>query len=506
MSLDSIKSQARHLAWKVDPNEGKNYNPFAKYAPPRRGGHGDEENQRLRHVQSEADAPSPLENERRNRQQTDFAPPHHAGTAPADGQLLQDGRKFDAPASQGKFDEEKELSDASASKDTEASRETTLVPNATQSSGEQQTHIVKKRNWARFGKKEEIQEDGPEPEEKKKWWKDTNPNITFMSMFRATVLGSWINVLLVCVPIGIALNYVKLEGSAKVSVFVVNFVAIIPLAALLSFATEELAMYVGETLGGLLNASFGNATELIVAIIALAQSKILIVQTSLIGSMLSNLLLVLGMCFFFGGVNRPKQHFNVTVAQTASSLLALSIGSLIIPTAFQRFGETTAGVAEISRGTAVILLVVYACYLLFQLKTHVDMYNEPSEKVEKRKRSKKEKGDTIRGIATMGAGSAASAGGQVNQSNLVRNPEDEEEEAPTLSRLGALITLLVATVLIALCSEFMVSGIDYITDAVSEEFVGLILLPIVGNAAGPYTPVFNTSFTSADNTQNTRPP
>lgn len=142
---------------------------------------------------------------------------------------------------------------------------------------------------------------------------------------------------------------------------------------MLSFATEELALYIGETLGGLLNATFGNAVELIVSIIALIQGKILIVQTSLIGSMLSNLLLVLGMCFFFGGINRVEQYFNVTVAQTAASLLALAIGSLIIPTAFAIFSEGPngdRGVAPTSRGTAVLLLVVYACYLIFQLRTH----------------------------------------------------------------------------------------------------------------------------------------
>lgn len=210
--------------------------------------------------------------------------------------------------------------------------------------------------------------------------------------------------------------------------------------------------------------------------------------------MLSNLLLVLGMCFFFGGLNRVKQHFNITVAQTASSLLALSIGSLIIPTAFVRFGTsnnaatTNRGVAPISRGTSIILLMVYACYLFFQLKTHTSMYNEPSEKVDKRATSKKQKGDTILGIARMGAGSAAASGGQVNQSNLVQEPDDEDA-GPALTVVGALVTLSVSTVLIAFCSEFMVGGIGAISGSVSEEFTGLILLPIVGNAAEHATAV-----------------
>lgn len=205
--------------------------------------------------------------------------------------------------------------------------------------------------------------------------------------------------------------------------------------------------------------------------------------------MLSNLLLVLGMCFFFGGVNRTTQHFNVTVAQTASSMLALSIGSLIIPTAFVQFGDADSSVTPLSQGTAVLLLLVYASYLLFQLKTHNAIYNTPSEKSEKKKRGKKQQGEAIMGLAMMGAGSAAAAGGQVNQSNLVHEPEDEEE--PTLTIIGALVTLLFATVLIAFNSEFMVSGIDAVVagGTVSEEFVGLILIPIVGNAAEHATAV-----------------
>ncbi|KAM0717443.1 hypothetical protein Q7P37_007295 [Cladosporium fusiforme] len=317
---------------------------------------------------------------------------------------------------------------------------------------------------------------------KKNW-----PKPTFMSQFKA-VFGSWINLMLVFVPVGIALEQV--ESVNRIVVFVINFLAIIPLAAMLSFATEELAIYVGETLGGLLNASFGNAVELIVSIIALAQKKVIIVQTSLIGSMLSNLLLVLGMCFLFGGLKRQEQYFNITVAQTAASLLALAIGSLIIPTAFRIFADVDRGVAPLSRGTAILLLVTYGCYLFFQLSTHASMYNEPSQKSPKNKSSRKESGEVMRGLATMGAGTAAASGGGINQEHLVHD-EEEEEEIPQLTRLGALVTLAGSTVLVAFCAEYMVSSIDAITGkgGVSEEFVGLILLPIVGNAAEHATAV-----------------
>lgn len=328
----------------------------------------------------------------------------------------------------------------------------------------------------------ELQRTETSESKKKKHW----PKPTIGGQLKA-VFASWINLMLVFVPVGIALA--QIDGINGIVVFIINFLAIIPLAAMLSFATEELAIYVGETLGGLLNASFGNAVELIVSIIALAQGKIVIVQTSLVGSMLSNLLLVLGMCFFFGGLKRQEQFFNVTVAQTAASLLALAIGSLIIPTAFRIFEDRQTGVAPLSRGTAVMLLVVYGCYLYFQLSTHATMYNEPSQKVPKKQSGRKDSGDVLRGIATMGAGTAAIAGGTVNQQNLVH--EEEEEEIPQLSRLGALITLAGSTVLVAFCAEYMVSSIDDLTKGgkVTEEFVGLILLPIVGNAAEHATAV-----------------
>ncbi len=258
---------------------------------------------------------------------------------------------------------------------------------------------------------------------------------------------------------------------------------------MLSFATEELALYVGEVLGGLLNATFGNAVELIVSIIALIQHKILIVQTSLIGSMLSNLLLVLGMCFFLGGINRKEQFFNVTVAQTAASLLALAIGSLIIPTASRIFATgDDSGIAPTSRGTAVLLLVTYGCYLLFQLRTHTDMYNEPSKKVPKKSRGKKAKGDASKGIAAIGAGTGAAVGAsEATRDDMFS--DEEEGEVPQLSRIGALVTLAGSTVLVALCAEFMVSAIDAVATSVPEEFIGLILLPIVGNAAEHATAV-----------------
>jgi Ca2+:H+ antiporter len=321
---------------------------------------------------------------------------------------------------------------------------------------------------------------------------------TVRNQLGATIFNSWINILILAAPVGIALNYTNVSG---IVVFAVNFIAIIPLAAMLSFATEEIALRVGETLGGLLNASFGNAVELIVAVIALTKGEVLIVQTSLIGSILSNLLLVMGMCFFFGGLRRTEQFFNVTVAQTAASLLALAVASIIVPTAFDLWSTTTeAPIAAISRGTAIIVLVVYGGYLYFQLKTHSEMFSEESKKVAMRPRKNAlPDGALAKGLAK--AGGVVAGPGRAHILNRPPNDElinqsayeeqDDDEEEPQLHILVAWATLAGSTAIIGLCAEFMVDGISAITAGghVSEEFVGLILLPIVGNAAEHATAV-----------------
>ncbi|KAI2469980.1 Calcium/proton exchanger [Annulohypoxylon bovei var. microspora] len=325
---------------------------------------------------------------------------------------------------------------------------------------------------------------------------------TVRNQIQRVLFGSPINILVLAAPAGIALHFMNFDGRV---VFGVNFVAIVPLAAMLSNATEEIAMRTGEVLGGLINASFGNAVELIVAIIALTQNKIKVVQTSLVGSILSNLLLVLGFCFFCGGINRKEQFFNTTVAQTAASLLALAVGSLIIPTIFAHTDDLNSGsivlsanaVPDLSHGVAIILLIVYASYLFFQMKTHVSMFNEQSQKVAGKPIFKKSlpEGAIASGIARAGAGAALDIRSEDGEQNkMMVNPkgeEEEEEEGPQLSFTVAFATLIGATTIIALCAEGMVSGIEAITDsgAVSEEFVGLILLPIVGNACEHATAV-----------------
>ena len=228
-----------------------------------------------------------------------------------------------------------------------------------------------------------------------------------------------------------------------------------------------------------------NAVELIISILALLKHKIVIVQTSLIGSILSNLLLVLGASFIGGGYNRVEQYFNASVAQTASSLLALAVGSLIVPTAFHMASEAgDRGITELSRGTSVILLLVYCSYLFFQLKTHSRLYSQPSEKSPKRNQTEP------------ASRSLANASANVSHAVVLGIPkpesiEEEEKERPELSIWAAVILLVASTALVAICAECLVDSIGDLveTSGISEVFVGLILLPIVGNAAEHATAV-----------------
>ncbi|EMR86898.1 hypothetical protein ACHAP3_000044 [Botrytis cinerea] len=362
---------------------------------------------------------------------------------------------------------------------------------------------ARRRFLDRFTKKGREEVDGEEKKKKGGIFKGKDIKhapFTLRSQLQNTIFNSWINILLIAAPVGIALNYAG--GVNGIVIFVVNFIAIIPLAAMLGFATEEISLHVGESLGGLLNASFGNAVEMIVAIIALAKGEVLIVQTSLVGSILSNLLLVMGMCFFFGGLRREEQFFNQTVAQTAASLLALAIASVIVPTAFDLWSETTdAPIAAISRGTSVILLVVYIGYLYFQLHTHSTMFNEESRKVPMKPR----KNALPQGAIAKSLAKAGGIGAGPGRANITERPpndelinpnaheedEDEEGEEAQLHILVAWATLAICTAIIGICAEFMVDSISAVTEggAISEEFVGLILLPIVGNAAEHATAV-----------------
>ncbi|KAL2818695.1 Sodium/calcium exchanger protein-domain-containing protein [Aspergillus granulosus] len=200
-------------------------------------------------------------------------------------------------------------------------------------------------------------------------------SIRFVRHTKTALCHSWVNVLLVFVPIGIAAEAVGLNPAI---IFAMNAVAIIPLAGLLSHATECVASRLGDTIGALLNVTFGNAVELIIFIIALVKDQIRIVQASLLGSILANLLLILGMAFLLGGLRFQEQIYNNTVTQMSACLLSLAVTSLLLPTAFHASfkdsDKADGQTLKVSRGTSVVLLLVYVLYIVFQLKSHSYLY------------------------------------------------------------------------------------------------------------------------------------
>lgn len=187
----------------------------------------------------------------------------------------------------------------------------------------------------------------------------------------------------------------------------------------------------------------------------------------MLGSILSNILLVLGCCFLAGGIRHKQSRFNRTMASTMSSLMAVSTASLILPATLyavlqksQTDKAADKKILMLSHGTAIILLILYVLYLVFQLKTHTELFDE--------RKTDEEGGDA-------------------------QNEEEEPEhtEGETLSPVAAAVALVLITVLVAICAEFLVGSIDSIvkTAGISKTFIGLILLPIVGNAAEHVTAV-----------------
>ncbi|OCH90758.1 calcium/proton exchanger [Obba rivulosa] len=278
---------------------------------------------------------------------------------------------------------------------------------------------------------------------------------SWLASYEWFILGSWLNVLLVFVPLSVAAYILDWDAALQ---FVLSFLAVLPLSVLLGRATDELSYSLGQTMAGLLGASVDNIVEIIVGVSALLRGEYRIVQTSLLGSILSNLLVVLGCSFLAGGLKYPESSFQVTAAQTSSSLMTLACITLVIPAAYHNAFQIEdgctrpdcdilAGLLAISRGTAVLLLLVYMAYIFFQLQTH---------------------------------------------SYLFKSSFVENVERPQMNMLAASSALVLAAVITSFCADYLVASIDETTTRykVPKPFVGLILLPIAGNAGGWITSVW----------------
>ncbi|KAH9068439.1 calcium/proton exchanger [Lactarius deliciosus] len=299
----------------------------------------------------------------------------------------------------------------------------------------------------------------------------------------AILKTSWLNVLLIFIPLSVMdFHFIKLNDTL---VFVFSFLAIVPLAKLLGFATEELSLRLGQTLAGLLNATL---------IIALVKCELNVVQSSLIGSILSNLLLVLGMCFFAGGTRFSEQGFGMSSTQLNSSLLTLSVIAVLLPAAFHSAVQPNSNgqdpltnAQEAHDILAISHGAIYLCYLVFQLFSHKNLYEDDHPNVQKSVKYTPHLAKKLRVTYRKGDEGAISSG-PVPSSPPPHDAEaglaeEEEEEKPQMSSQMAIALLVVVTVIVAITAEFLVAAV------ISKEFVGLILLPIVGNAAEHVTAV-----------------
>lgn len=255
----------------------------------------------------------------------------------------------------------------------------------------------------------------------------------------------YLRYLLIFIPISIIAKFLNVSNTWM---FILSCLSIIPLAGLMGTGTEEISFYTGPKIGGFLNGTFGNATELIISFFALKQGLFDVVKSSIAGAVIGNILLVVGASMLAGGIKYKTQKFNVKVAEVSSTMLLFAVLGLCIPALFTHSVDPrllNTRYEGLSLFVAVIMIIIYGLNLFFSFSTHKDIYTNHIEETAQAKWSLKK----------------------------------------------AIIILLVATILIAIESEFLVNGIEGVTETLgwSEFFVGIILIPIIGNAAEHTTAV-----------------
>ena len=256
-------------------------------------------------------------------------------------------------------------------------------------------------------------------------------------------------VLLAFIPVSLAAKFLEW---GDLTIFIAAGLAIIPLAAWMGTATEEIAVVAGPNLGGLLNATFGNATELIIAIIALRAGYVNVVKASITGSIIGNLLLVMGFSMLLGGIRYKEQTFQSLIARMNAAAMNLAVIAILVPTAVN---YTSEGISEttlqnLSLAVAIVLIIVYILTLVFSMKTHSYLYDV--------------------GLA---------------ETELI----ESEQESPTLVLWMGV--LLVCTVCVAFESELLVDSLETATTqlGLTALFTGVVVVPIIGNAAEHATAV-----------------
>lgn len=263
-------------------------------------------------------------------------------------------------------------------------------------------------------------------------------------------------VLLVFIPISIAAD---LLHWGTLTVFITSALAIVPLAIWLSTATEEVAITTGPSIGGLLNAVFGNATELIIALVALKAGLVDIVKASITGTIISNLLLVMGLSMLLGGIRYKEQEFKPIIARVNGSTMTLAVIAILLPTMviYTSNGVEPSAISNLSLIAAIVLITVYGLTLLFSLKTHSYLYDV--------------------GLV------------ELESENHQDGATESAEHKPNLWLwVGVLV---ISTIAVAFESEIFVGVVEETTKGLglTPLFTGVILLPLVGGAAEYVTAV-----------------
>lgn len=261
------------------------------------------------------------------------------------------------------------------------------------------------------------------------------------------------------------------------------------MAWLIGKSTEDLGEVTSGTIAGLLNATFGNVVEMLLCVAGIQSNQLAVVQCTLVGSILSNLLLVMGTAFIVGGTRYKIQRFSKIGAGSQSSLMILAVLVLTLPTMYSQLVPGEQAILDISRGCSLLLLLVYLQYLVFQLKTHPELFEAPEEQADSH------------GVTSMGGDEPsedddmlasrkvpAELPGRIDDAD---NDVDEEDDEAAMSPRTAIVVLGLCTVLTTFCSEYLINSIEDTIEAlhISKEFIGIVVLPIIGNAAEHYSAI-----------------
>jgi Ca2+:H+ antiporter len=259
------------------------------------------------------------------------------------------------------------------------------------------------------------------------------------SIFHKLKIGKTFYLLLIFIPISILLYAFTKEDSV---IFIASVLAIVPLARIMGYTTKEISLQTNPTVSGLFSATFGNAIELIIAILALNAGLIQVVQASIIGSILGNILLLVGLSIFSGGLRYKNQRFNNQTIAVSSTMLIIVVAGLAIPSVYDIVTPETTQISLLSSAVAIVMALIYLAGLFFSLRTHKDLFDASDEM-------------------------------------------KATQERPTMSRRLAALILFITILVVTFESEILVGTIEHAAQTIglSQVFIGLVVIAIITNIA-----------------------